>query len=66
MRPTFTAEQVCQILSVACEWPEDSGLPMSHWSLNSLAHEIIKRNIVESISRSQLAVFLKSGGHKTT
>lgn len=27
---TFTAEQVCQIMSVACERPEDSDLPISH------------------------------------
>jgi len=58
--PKFTAEQVCQILSVACERPEDSDLPISHWSLNSLADEVIRRGIVEKISISQLAVFLKS------
>lgn len=61
----FTAEQICQIMSVACERPEDSGLPISHWSLDSLVDEVIKREIVESISRSRLAVFLKSGRHKT-
>ena len=42
---TYTAEQVCQIISVACERPEDSGLPISHWSLSSLAYEVIKRGI---------------------
>lgn len=62
---TYTAEQVCQIISVACERPEDSGLPISHWSLSSLADEVIKRGIVKKISRSRLAVFLKSGGDKT-
>ena len=63
---TFTAEQVCQIMSVACERPEDSGLPISHWSLSSLTDEVIKRGIVDKISRSRVAVFLKSGGHQTT
>lgn len=62
---TFTAEQVCQIMSLACERPLDSGLPISHWSLSSLVDEVIKRGIVSRISRSQLAVFLKSGRHKT-
>jgi transposase len=62
----FTAEQMCQIISVACERPEDSDLPISHWSLNSLADEVIKRGIVESISHSQLAVFLKSRRDKTS
>jgi len=63
---TFTAEQVCQIMSLACERPEDSEMPISHWSLNSLKNEIINRGIVETISRSRLAVFLKSRGYKTS
>lgn len=59
VHPKFTPEQVCQILSVACEKPEDSNLPLSHWSLTSLQAEVIKRGIVQSISTSQLARFLK-------
>src|ERR1700733_2878266 len=59
---TFTAKQV----SLACERPEDSDLPISHWSLNSLVTEIINRGIVNKISRAGLAVFLKSGGYKAT
>lgn len=62
----FTAEQICQIVNVACEVPSKSGLPFSHWSLASLADELKTRNIVESISTSQLHVFLKSGKYKTT
>lgn len=61
---TFTAEQVCQIMSLACERPADSELPISHWSLNSLVNEIISRGIAESISRSRVAVFLKSRRHQ--
>jgi len=57
--PKFTAEQVCQILSVACEKPEDSNLPLSHWSLSSLRLEVIKRGIVPNISEAQLGRFLK-------
>ena len=64
--PKFTEEQLCQLLSVASEKPEDSGLPLSHWSLSSLAEELRKRNIVDSISTSQLSVFLKSGPVKAT
>lgn len=63
---TFTAEQVCQIMSLACEIPEDSEFPISHWSLNSLVNEIISRGIVESISRSRVAVFLKSWRHQAS
>ena len=61
----FSAEQICQIMNVACETPEESGLPLSHWTLSELADELVRRNIVESISTSQLCVFLKSGSHKT-
>lgn len=57
--PKFTAEQVCQILSVACEKPEDSNLPLSHWSQPSLRLEVIKRGIVSNISLTQLGRFLK-------
>jgi len=56
----FSAEQICQIINVSCESPEDSNLPLSHWSLKDLAGELIRRGIVESISTSQLSVFLKS------
>ena len=62
----FTAEQICQILAVACEKPEDSGLPLSHWSQAALRAEVMKRGIVETISVSHLGYFLKSRGHKTT
>ena len=61
----FSAEQICQIMDVACETPEESGLPLSHWTLTELAAELIRRNIVESISTSQMRVFLKSGRNKT-
>lgn len=61
---TFSAEQLCQIYAVATESPEASGLPFSHWSLSSLVNELVNRGIVESISTSQLSVFLKSSGAK--
>ncbi|HED37428.1 MAG TPA: helix-turn-helix domain-containing protein [Ignavibacteria bacterium] len=35
----FTAEQICLIMNVACESPQENGLPLSHWSLSSLADE---------------------------
>ncbi len=61
----FSAEQVCHILSVACEAPEESEHPLSHWSLTSLVREVVNRGIVPSISKSQTHVFLKSGGDQT-
>lgn len=64
--PKFTEEQVCQIIATACEKPEESDLPLSHWSLSSLADELVKRGIVESISTSHLSNFLKPGENTTS
>lgn len=62
----FTEEQVCKIYAVATEKPEDSNIPLSHWSLESLAKELVKRGIVESISTTKLNIFLKSKSIKAT
>ena len=56
---TFTAEQICQIVAVACENPELSGRPVSHWTPRELTEEVIKRGIVESISIRSVGRFLK-------
>jgi transposase len=48
--PTFTAEQLTHLFAIACEDPRESGRPISHWTNRELADELIKRNIVESIS----------------
>lgn len=62
----FTEEQVCKIYAVATETPENSNIPLSHWTLGSLAEELVKREIVESISTTKLNIFLKSRSIKTT
>jgi putative transposase len=58
---TFTAEQWCQIMAVACESPELSGRPISHWTPREVAGEAIKRGIVKQISVRHVGRFLKSG-----
>lgn len=55
----FTAEQVTQILAVACELPEKSGRPIDRWTHRELADEVIGRTIVPTISVSQVGRFLK-------
>ena len=55
----FTAEQVTQILAVACEPPEKSGRPITHWTAQELTDEVIKRRIVASISPSQVSRYLR-------
>ena len=57
----FTAEQVTQVLAVACEPPEDSGRPVTHWTPRELADEVQKRGLVASISARQVGRFLKGG-----
>jgi len=57
----FSAEQLVQIISVACEPPEDSDRPVTHWTPKELADEVIKREIVDSISPRHLDRFLKKG-----
>jgi putative transposase len=57
----FTAEQVTQVLAVACEGPEASGRPVTHWTPRELADEVVRRGIVGSISVRQVGRFLKSG-----
>jgi putative transposase len=61
----FTAEQIVQIIALACEKPEESSRPISHWSSRELADEALKRKIVEQISPRSIGRFLKTGGLKT-
>ena len=56
---TFTAKQVAQLLALACEEPQSSGRPISHWSSRELADEAIKRGIFQSISPRSVGRFLK-------
>ncbi|HEU4524718.1 MAG TPA: helix-turn-helix domain-containing protein [Gemmatimonadales bacterium] len=58
---TFTAEQVCAIVALACEPPSACGRPITHWSQNELAREAVKRGLVASISQRSVGRMLKSG-----
>ena len=59
MPPKFSAEQVLQIIALACEAPADSAQPSSHWTARELATEAVKRGIVKSISVQSVARFLE-------
>src|SRR3954466_13098035 len=56
---TFTPEQICAIMALACEPPEQSDLPLSHWSQSELAREAVRRGIVDSLSHGSVGRFLK-------
>jgi len=57
----ITAEQVCQVMALACEAPEQSGRPVSQWSAREIADEIMARGIIDRISPRHAARLLKRG-----
>lgn len=63
---SFTVEQVVKIVAIACESPEKSDRPVSHWTPKELANEAIKRGIVEKISPRTVGRFLKRSHTATT
>jgi len=58
---TFSPEQIVPIVAVACEPPEKSGRPISHWTHRELADEVKKRQIVKDIAPRSVGRFLKTG-----
>ena len=54
----FAAEEVVEVIAVACEDPKNSNRPMTHWSRRELKDEVIGRGIVTSISQSQIGNLL--------
>ena len=64
--PTFSPEQIVQIVALALEDPrEESRRPITHWTPPELADEAVKRGIVESISPRSVGRFLGRGGFET-
>ena len=61
-RGDFSAEQIIQIIAIACEDPQaPSDRPVSHWTPREVAAEAVKRKIVPRISVRTVGRFLKSG-----
>ncbi len=57
----FTAEQICQIIALACETPPP---PLTHWTRDDLVRETIARGIAETISASTIGRFLNQADLK--
>src|SRR4051794_19917454 len=55
----ITADQVARILAVACESPSLSGRPITRWTHRELRDEVVKREIVASLSVAQVGRYLK-------
>jgi putative transposase len=58
---SFSAEQIVQLVALACTDPQDSGRPVTHWTPTELADEATKRQLVPSISPRSVGRFLKRG-----
>ena len=55
----ISADQRCRIEALACEKPEGSDRPITHWTAREIADELKKRKIVETISPRHAARLLK-------
>jgi putative transposase len=55
----ITADQRCRIEALACEKPEASNRPITHWTAREIADELKKRKIVDNISPRHAARLLK-------
>ncbi len=55
----FTAEQMCQLMALACEPPAASDRPITHWTSGELAAEAIRRGLFETVSPRTVGRFLK-------
>ena len=62
----ISAEQRCQMEMLACEAPSQSGRPISQWTGREIADELVRRGIVERISRRHAARLLKKGASNPT
>jgi transposase len=58
---TFTAEQMVQILNLACTPPPDAARPVTAWTPRELADEAVNQGIVSTISPRSVGRFLNSG-----
>ncbi len=51
---TFTAQQTCALVAIACEKPQDHGRPITHWTARELKDQVVQQGIVSSISERQV------------
>jgi transposase len=55
---TFTPAEVTCMISIACEDPEKSNRPVTSWTAREIRDEAVSRNVVTSVSVSQVQRFL--------
>jgi transposase len=54
----YAAAVVAEVKAMACEPPEDRGVPQSRWSVSDLAAQAVAEGLVESVARSTVARWL--------
>jgi transposase len=62
----ISAEQVCQVVALACERPADGERPISQWTGRELAEEVVRRGILPQLSPRHAARLLKRGTSSRT
>ena len=60
--PRFTDEQIALVRAIACQSPQDHGLPHSQWTRGLLAQIAVQKGIVSSVSVAEIGRWLKKGG----
>ncbi|MEP7189239.1 MAG: helix-turn-helix domain-containing protein [Roseiflexaceae bacterium] len=58
---SFTAEQIVQIINLACTPPPEVGRPIDAWTPRELADHAVKQGLVPAISARSVGRFLKRG-----
>ena len=61
----ISADQRCQMEALACEAPAKSGRPISQWTGREIADEVIKQQIVDTLSPRHAARLLKRSRHSS-
>ena len=61
---TFTPTQVAQVKALACTPPEQSGLPLSRWSVTELASQAVGQGVPDAISPATVARWLAADAIK--
>lgn len=64
--PTITEAQKADILALAAEKPVEAGVPITHWTVDTLRAAIIAKGIIAAISRAHTGRFLKQSHTQTS
>lgn len=63
--PTFTPEQICGIIALACTPPADAARPVTHWTPTDLAAAAVQQGVAPAISPRSVGRFVKGGRPQT-